>query len=577
MDLSSIQTRLKTYNLRKSLEEKWLNNIMPEFVTLEPTQNTYLDEDDINGLLKEGKYTEVACSLLSQGEINELSPLQYAITSGNTLLLIVLLANGLDVSERSNSDDAHLALAVANNKAEIFNLLLLVDKINVNDIYFSENDLSDIAAYFGRYNHGNHFTALTWLQKPEYHHIHDFLNIDWDLCWGEHNNPLIFYAYLDNDFKMMDRLVSLGANMNPVINYKHYESLIHLAVESWTKDKPATHKGLEWFSKYCSFLSDEYQGNHNLITAIFSNESPIQFNHLGLTGLDLIEDSINEYTDEIEELKNKINNQNSILHPYYHPVDERRVTSLFHDLHGNGRIIFSDEVQDFLMSTPEYDIIELAIIKGESNFPIKFSVNASLLDKVISSLYIQDDIITLTHLYGLSDYQRIHFFLHCPIEFLIAINILANANDIHILEEAKDTPIINYNDFECMLAFYESTSHSMHPFLRNALHDALTKYQSIYNKLLAYGVIDIDVNRGLISEEIKCFSKPLIGEYEITFDGESISIDMCIEDDKIKEVIKHSSWIKFIKKTNLFKQCPGCHKLFYRPVMAYDEACEECI
>ncbi|WP_151996009.1 hypothetical protein [Buttiauxella massiliensis] len=576
MKLQLIQNQLKTYNLNKSFKERWLDSIKMEFISIEPIQITYLDNNDIDDLLREGKYAEVACSLLSQGEINELSPLHYAITTGNTLLLIALLANGLEVGNKSNSDDAHLAFAIAYNNTEIFNLLLLVDDINTNDVYFLENELSDIASYFGEYNYGDYFSALTWLQRPEYHHIHEFLEIDWDLRWGENNNPLIFYAYLNDDFKMMDRLVSLGASMNPYIDYNNYTSLLEFAVESWSKNKPATYKGLEWFAKYCSFLSEDYDDHNNILTALILDECPAQCQSLGLKGLDLIEDTINEYKDEIESLQSKLYDQNIPTTPYEHIWSHYNITtSLFMDLAGNERVIFNDQVRDFLVSSTNPEVIEFGILSQNSNFPDKISIQIEALNKILGGLYWIDKPLEIIHLYNLSDFQKIYWFTHCPVEILVIINMFANSKGINIFKAIKGASITTDTDYERMLNFYYDYRDNLCYFLSSELYNHLSTYLKIHNEL-TYGKM-IPANENIEDNTIHRNHHPSNKADDIFFDGKYVNINMSIGDEEIRDKIHYSNWILGIQKTRLFKICPDCKELFSRPSMAYDDVCIECI
>ena len=259
----------ETHRFHEAFGSDWLNSTLQKLKKKNPQiELSFNDIPDYEESLKNGEYFQVACAVLHSDELSgDEKSLNYAIEIGDCNLILMLFSLNDDLIN-SRYRNNYLSRAMYYNKERVFNLLLLHKDIDIHAELSDDNIIDDddmdgsvleVKRFFGHVSHNVDYYPLLWLQKSKYHEVHKYLNINWDdTTIG--NRPLIVHAYQMNDFKMMDRLVYLGASMNPKFGDYDEDSLLQMAIEDWKEDKTATHQGLEWFAKYSNFLHEDNLG-----------------------------------------------------------------------------------------------------------------------------------------------------------------------------------------------------------------------------------------------------------------------------------------------------------------------------
>ena len=232
-------------------------------------EQSILTENELLKLCKKKLHSEAAKKFIDTTLYDEddepIIPLLWAIERNDLELTICLLALGVNVNQ-SNDDWSRYPLTVAMQLSDntIFNLLLLHPAIDVNISGAYQSTDSDIMEFCGIYSEGEPLIPCTILLSLEYQACYLWINIDWNMNYGNDERPLMYLFFESYDFQSMSRLVEFGAEVNPDIcqYFDEYRSLLLEAIDRYYSSK--TDRNIErvkWFAKYSAILeAEDYEG-----------------------------------------------------------------------------------------------------------------------------------------------------------------------------------------------------------------------------------------------------------------------------------------------------------------------------
>ena len=506
---------LKTHNLKQNFENDWFEEQVTAFKA-ENTQLVDVDTDNQSELepsfeqveesLKSGNQAQAAiflCELdgLEYNGLDGLSGFEYAIAAELPEVVFAVLA-----LERQQVffENSALPFAVAMNSPLCFNLLLLSKQFDVNTDYFIESEYADIAGFCGYHHHGKSFIPQIWLQEPEYHAVHQFLDIDWELGFGESDSPLMYHAYQNDDYEMMNRLVGLGAEINPDLSYGDCANLFHQMLWDWQDDNPDTHKGLEWFAKFSDFLNCDIGDGTPAHQFILDRES-LSTKQAALFDFEVhhqIAEDVFEKDEHVTEVESRVDYFEKIVSTRsraHHSVITSTVPILA-DLIRLETVKLNPFVTRLEFAAEE-DSFVLAIWLKDSKYPNLITLPASLIYELLTdeSVFQPDYPLSLT------PFQLLNLCLSLKPEAWLAFNLLAEDKEVKLFDSISG---IGINDFKSLRLLEDICNlTSFEELAQDVIAYEFRKFESTINLLSDFDLLQ---SRPSISVNLKSSNNPLI-------------------------------------------------------------------
>ncbi|MBM7070599.1 hypothetical protein JQC92_00880 [Shewanella sp. 202IG2-18] len=500
---------LETHNLKQNFENNWFEKQVTAFkaknAQLVDTENQ-LEEfepsiEQVEEFIKSGNQLQAAIFLsemddLQYEKLDGLSGFEYAIAVELPEIVFALLA--LERSQVFYKNSA-LPFAVAMNSPLCFNLLLLSKQFDVNTDCFIESEYIDLAGFCGFHHYGKSFIPHIWLQKPEYHASHRFLDIDWELGFGEYDAPIMYHAYQNDNYEMMNRLVGLGAEINPSLTSGDCANLFHQMLWDWQDDNPDTHKGLEWFAKFSDFLTCDI-GSESPASLFVLNREGTSTTQAELFDFGIqyeIESDKQELRDERIELQDNLSDLHRKLGSFekeLFEVADKRVlrqsssVSIYADLQRLKKVSVNQSITDIQVSVNKDDFT-LAVWKDKSAFPVSASFPIKLIHQYLDSEFSQ---LLSINPDELSPLQLLALCLHVKPEIWLSFNLIFQEKQTVVFDSIKGCGISDASDWRLLQKMYSHSSVDdpcSYTFDREIL-----KYNELFLFLIESGILSADSN-----------------------------------------------------------------------------------
>ncbi len=587
---------LQTHKLEQSFKTRWFQEQLQQFTRLNPIDSETFNIPEFSLALAkqyicDKNYFYAALQLselydLDYDNLDGLSGFEYAIARDIPQVVFIMLA--LDFHKLAMNYEP-LPFAVAMNSPLCFNLFLLSNQFDVNTDCFIESEFTDIAAFCGFHHHGCSFIPHVLLQQPEYHAIHKFLEIDWELGFGEDDNPLIFHAYQNGDYEMMSRLVGLGAEANPIVHSGDCYNLFHQMMWDWRDNNPDTHKGLEWFSKFSQFLTCDIGDGTPAYHFIFNREQigSMQAKLFNFKVQDEIARENCVITDELTEVNTKLEIYETLIQlPIrLEPSSGIKPISIFADIIRTEKVMVYPAVKDIEV-VGYRDKFQIAIWYQDNKFPIFLSLLPEVIFENLEDIFhtsLRDGFESLTH------FQMLSIFLNLKPEAWLAINLLSTEKHIDLFKNITGIGIISYKKYWLLCrfnSFLDSDKYTTYLIDRE-----LDKFKKVSEQLAKHvtlpGISEPDDNLAdpaskrpvKINETID--GADHIWEMLVTKDQAVIPFLLCEKRSFYSTVNPNSKLVleilHLLTKPPLAHKCASCLEVMPWYDMAYDDECVECV
>ncbi|WP_330149831.1 hypothetical protein [Shewanella xiamenensis] len=500
-----------------------------------------------------------------------------AIKNDNIELTIVLLA--LTELTAYHFENNILAMAVAYQRKAIFNLLLLHPDIEVNCDFMLDNEHAEIAASVGHYDSNHYFSPHLWLLDPLYERFYPFLNIDWQFRFGYNAMPILAHCYQKRDFATMDRLVGLGAEINPALDeWDDRERLFHLALRDWRDDDPETQLGLRWFARYISFLNDP-SFDCDVLTDVLQTDMPAVHALFEIQAISFLKQAIEEKDEKIAELERIQVSREEVIHSSgaYFARNTRQPSSLTDDLLRLKLVELTDDIEDIQFCVTD-EGIEFGIRYLNRSFGRSIFLPASIIEKM--------PFAPQCSIQSMTQFQCQAWLLMSPPELYLWLNILAQDNGAAIFKAVKDHPICNRERQVRMSAILAAGGIDGEFLLVDKLQRELERYEDLLSMLN---------DMGLLVAPFTAEERNELQEWR--FDGRrkapKLAVEMLIAEETSPRVsvcaelegqwhnigsrFFDEDWAQILFDTPNFIPCESCGETFYRHLLAYEQECMECI
>lgn len=591
---------LTTNNLKHLFETQWYQQIVDEVVSTQIQEELYFEDEEaftekeLLKLCKKKLHLEAAKEFINTTLYDEddepIIPLHWAIEHNELELTVSLLALGEDVNQ-SNDDWSSYPLTVAMQLSDktIFNLLLLHPEIDVNVSGTSQLPNNDIMQFFGIYDEGRALIPCVLLLALEYQPIYSYLNIDWNMYYGSDEYPLIYFFYKKYDFHSMNRLVDLGAEVNPDTSLciGEQRTLLLEAVDDYytsKSDKNITR--LKWFAKYSVILdAKDFEGG-SLYEYLIRNE-PVDEQLIDIFKLGTIkafydEAEANERLFEItqqEDIKNTL--QSTCL------FDENQQdyrfdinVSLLSDLIRTRNACFNENVRDvsYIRKNNKHWI---AIEYQDKPYPSVIEIGNEILSMM--DVYNQAGKIEFAKA---TPYQIIYLFIKSPSIAYQVIENLANNSDYKVFKKIDNRPIISLDDYYHIYQLVKNGHVHFDRKIESDIKVLLNNVYDIYSDQGLNKLLMLDSPKGLFDNNLKINEQPemAIVKSDCLYDEDNYFYDVIYNHEGKADILyrgRYDDVIPYffneIEKSPFFKACDMCGKLGFIPDMAYGETHNECM
>jgi hypothetical protein len=534
---------------------------------------------DFRALLADKEYVSAAQSLIEQCErqCDEPGPFEIAMAEGNTHLVVALLAQ-TNLAAYGFENNL-LAMAVAYNRRAIFNLLLLHPDIQIQCSYEVDREAREVAEFCGIWDWCAHYCPHMWLMEAQYEPLYPVLNIDWQFpIDGNTGSPLLVHLYREGNFGAMNRLVAIGADINPPLDEgDQSERLIHLALENWKDNKPETQLGLKWFARYMSFLNDA-SFDADVLTDLLSIENPQIVELFKLNAIAYIEDDMAEKRELFSDSEDDSAEFKRVLYmPLpYSPRHQHQACSLADDLLRLRLVELVAEVEDLQFSITDTGI----------KFDIYYQHNSSpqsvlLPTRVLEILKFSSPL----PIAAMTSFQCQMWLLTCPTELYLWLNVLAKDAGKPIFSMIKGHPICDIERQLKLSDILATGGIEAEPALIDHLVNELVRFESVLRFLSDEGLLQKpfmkDEEDNLKEWRAQGLQKQPKLALEIVEQNDSaqLLVRAMIEDkwhDLGARPIE-ADWAAMLFEAPIFIPCHQCGELSYRHSLAYEQECLVCI
>lgn len=569
-------------------KSKWFAEKLKKYQQ-QDSDDTEADSDkDYLQLLAESKFKNAANNFIYHQAENESLSLIEAIELDNLDLVLSILSN-IPLSYCDTEGEA-LAACVALNKRSYFNLLLLHPDVKINQTYKASRSDTEVAEFFGDYDHYDYYSPHMWLIESQYDQFLNYFDIDWQHLIRNYSEPLMALLYEKKDFLAMNRLVSLGGEIDPICNANE-ERLSYLALQDWKDDDPTSQAGLLWLKRFISFL-DYDSWDCDLLTDLLRCGNKEVEDLFSLSIIEQYKEELDEKVEENDDLSNEVEKLNDLIFlPNLFPNRQNKQSvSIFDDLIRLEIAEFDSAVSDLQIVVNDSSI-EFAIYTHNRTFPklIKAIPLSTLSD-------LEDNFKNFDRFANLTNFQIQGFILKHPEKILIALNVLAEENDLSLFTYICHTAISSHWQHEIVCQIFSKGGISGE-FI-TTIERNLDQFENILIKLNDSNLLEnpfSNTEKGYAQEwrmEGKN-KKPIILVHTETSQNELIIVFKTKIDDIPREFTFDSrhygrnsksietfiikSLTKFLFSEPIAIPCQTCGYIGFRHDFAYECECMDCI
>lgn len=593
---------LTTNNLKHLFETHWYQQIVDE---VESTQiqaelcfegKEAFTEKELLKLCKKKLYLEAAERFINTTLYDEddepIIPLLWAIKHNEVELTLSLLALGECVNQSSDDRSSYpLTVAMQLSDKTIFNLLLLHPEIDVNVSGTSQPPDNDIMQFFSIYDKGKALIPCVLLLVLEYQSIYSYLNIDWNMHYGSDEFPLMYFFYKKYDFQSMNRLVDLGAEVNPETSLyiDEHRTLVLEAIDDYYISKSDKNIArLKWFAKYSVILDAEDFGGGSLYEYLIRSE-PADEQLIEIFKLGKIKAFYDEVAKNEKELEiiQREDVQSALQSTCWFDENHRDYrfdinVSLTSDLIRTRKACFNEHVRDvsYIRKNHKHWI---AIEYQDRPYPITVEVKNELLSSMSHHYMDREGDINFE---TATPYQVIYLFIKYPSKIYQLIENIANNKDYKIFKSIDKKPIISLSDYYYMYELIKSGYLKLDGRAKCDILFLLSDVYNIYDDLSLYDLFSLNSINDTLSINSKFNEKSSISivKSDYLYDEGNYFYDVIYNHSENIDILyrgKYEDAIIYlfnnIDKSPYFKHCNMCGEIGFIPDMAYGETHNECM
>lgn len=591
---------LATDNLKQLFETHWYQKTVDEVLSTQIQaelcfeEQSILTENELLKLCKKKLHSEAAKKFINTTLYDEddepIIPLLWAIERNDLELTFCLLALGVNVNQ-SNDDWSRYPLTVAMQLSDntIFNLLLLHPAIDVNVSGAYQSPDNDIMEFCGIYSEGEPLIPCTILLSFEYQSCYSWINIDWNMNYGNDERPLMYLFFESYDFQSMSRLVEFGAEVNPDIcqYFDEYRSLLLEAIDRYYSSK--TDRNIErvkWFAKYSAILeAEDYEGGS--LYEYLIREQPIDKLLIEIFKLGKIKAFYDEAeenekafeTAQQEDIQNAL--QSTCLFDDNHRDYRFNVNiSLLSDLIRTRNACFNENVRDvsYIRKNHKHWI---AIEYQDRPYPVTVEVKNEIFSSM--STHNRGEEIKFE---TATPYQIIYLFMKSSLDIYQLIENIANNKDYEIFKRIDKKPIISLSDYYHMYELIKSGHLKLDDKAKCDIQYLLSNVYNIYKELSLYDLFSLHSINDLflINTKLNEQSSISIVKSDCLYDEDNYFYDLIYHHEGEADILhrgKYNDVILYffneIEKSPFFKLCDMCGEIGFIPDMVYGETHNECM
>lgn len=564
--------------LKQARESSWLLSYLNDYQVPASEPET-VERQDFNSLFAAQEYASAAQALieLCEQQWDEPDPFEIAIAKGNAQLVAALLAQ-TNLAAYGFENNL-LAMAVAYNQRAIFNLLLLHPDIEVQCSYEANRKAREVAEFCGVWDWCDHYCPQMWLMEPQYEGLYPLLEIDWQHSVnGDDSAPLLVHLYRQRDFVGMNRLVAIGAEINPVLDKRDTrERLIHLALEDWRDDKLESQQGLKWFARYMSFLNDP-SFDADVLSDLLSLNKPQIASLFQLDAITCTESGADEQDEALSEPKTQYSALETAIFTAlpYSPPRQHPAYSLTDDLLRLDLVEFVAEVKDlqFVMTDKG---IEFGIFYQNHVFAQSLLLPMQVLERLDFRMPLPIQVMTA--------FQCQAWLLTCPSELYLWLNVLAQDAGYPLFRSVRNHPICNIERQLKISAILAISDIEDKHFLVERLQQELHRFESILHILSAQRLLKTPFLQDA-QDDLNVWRRQGTGKQP------KLALDVLTQNDSVQVAVHalvneqwcelgtrqiERDWVSLLFEAPIFIPCQQCGDTFYRHSLAYEQECMECI